>query len=529
MGYKRMTYEDLSSIFKRWHDGQKQSHIAKYESKDRKTIRILVTKFLKHGLLPGCEIHDKNELSKFLLSLLPDNKRKSGKQDLLLKIKDEIRELLCDKSEPLDMLHAWKVIKSRHLYDGSYETFKKFVRKNSLSIKLNNETIRMELPPGSEIQIDYGKVGMLLDKYSGKNRTVYAFCGILSYSRLPFIRFEYRQDNESFVNCNMRMLDFYGGVPEFISLDNLKAGVIKPDVYDPKLNRSYEEMADHYKVFINPCRVMKPKDKGKIERFITPARQLFRMLKNIHPLADLVELNKLALKWCIEDYGMKKHGTTGIPPLLAYESLEKEKLKLLPEIRFEVPKWKYPKVGQDQFISFEKKYYSLPAKYKGLNVWVKRVNNVVSIYYAHELIRTYIVPINQRTFCKEDFPAIKNEMMNNGYVTYLLNKAKTYGEESFKLVERVLSPHAFLNLRRAQGILSVIEKYASIPMFSETCAEALGRNINDPKKMIMLFEDARTQMQLPLYEMMSDNGKKMTRVVDYYFSDNLQIEDKTIQ
>src|SRR5512138_439947 len=106
MGYKRMTYEDLSSIFKRWHDGQKQSHIAKYESKDRKTIRILVTKFLKHGLLPGCEIHDKNELSKFLLSLLPDNKRKSGKQDLLLKIKDEIRELLCDKSEPLDMLHA---------------------------------------------------------------------------------------------------------------------------------------------------------------------------------------------------------------------------------------------------------------------------------------------------------------------------------------------------------------------------------------------------------------------------------------
>lgn len=528
MGYKRMTFEDLSSIFKRWHGGQKICHIACYESKDRKTIRAIITKFIERGFTPSCDLPDKTELNNFLISLLPDKKRISLKKDSLLKIRDEIKNLLCDKEEPLDMYHAWMVVQSRFMYDGSYETFKLFVKNNGLMLRQQKETIRIEMPPGSEIQIDYGQVGKLYNKKDGKEMVVYAFCGILSHSRLPFVRFEFKQDQGSFVNSNILMLEYFGGCPDFITLDNLKAGVIKPDIYDPKLNRAYEEMSEHYGVFINPCRIRKAKDKGKIERFIRPARQLFRMLKKIHPLADIIELNKLALKWCVDEYGMRKHGTTFIEPMIAYEQSEKEKLKPLPEIRFEMPVWKNPKVAPDQYIEFEKKYYSLPAKYKGKKVWVKRVNALVSIFYEHELIRQYVVPFTKRAYCKEDFPAVVREMMDDGYVKYLLDQSIKYGEQAYILVKKILYPHAFLNMRRAQGILAVFEKNKSHPKFGEVCLEASAKNISDPKRLKMLFNDALSQMELPLYDAISDCGKEMIRSVDAYFETNHLVEDDKI-
>jgi transposase len=526
MGYKRMTLEDLSSIFKRWHAGQKISSIAEYESKDRKTIRVFITKFTESGFSQGCVLPNRSDLNKILMTFLPVNRRSSSKQESLLKIKDAIKDLLCDKEEPLDMYSAWLVVQSRYMFDGSYETFKLFIKNNGLTLNQRKQTIRIEMPPGSEIQIDYGKVGKLFSKKDGKEKVVQAFCGILSHSRLPFVRFEFSQDQESFVTSNILMLEFFGGCTDFISLDNLKAGVIKPDLYDPKINRAYSEMAEHYGIFINPCRVRMPKDKGKIERFIRSARQLFRRLKNIHPLADIVELNEHALKWCTETYGMKEHGTTFTKPMEVYQQFEKNKLKPLPEIRFETPKWKNPKVGPDQYIQFDKKYYSLPAKYKGLSVWVKRVNHLVSIFYEHELIRTYVVPLNNRATSKEDFPKEVREMMDDGYVKYLLAQSSKYGKEAYHLVEKVLSPHAFLNIRRAQGILNVLEKNTANPKLGEVCAEASGKNISDPKRLKMMLTDAMSQLGLPFYETISDTGKEMVRNVKSYFETHLVKDDK---
>ena len=124
--------------------------------------------------------------------------------------------------------------------------------------------IRIELPPGLETQIDYGKVGLLEDPSTGKRRVIWAFCGLLSHSRLPFIQFVYTQNQSSFAESFIDMFEYYGGLTEIQSIDNLKSGVIKPDLYDPKLNRTLIEVAEYYDTFIDPCRVGKPTDKAKI-------------------------------------------------------------------------------------------------------------------------------------------------------------------------------------------------------------------------------------------------------------------------
>lgn len=515
-----MTLEDLKSIFLRFYSNQNISEIALCESRDRKTVREYIKLFIKNGYTPGSEVPPEDKLYAFLKSLLPITQKDSPKSKDLNDLKEYITALITDKKEGVKIKTAYEVIKTKYGWVGSYETFKLFVRKNNLGKPASNRTIRIELPQGLETQIDYGKVGTHFSKKDKRNRVVNAFCGILSSSRLPFIEFTYTQNEEEFSSSNINMFEFYEGVTEYISLDNLKSGVIKSDLYDPKINKSFGETAEYYGVFVNPCRVASPKDKGKVERLVPQARELFRKLKILYPNEDLAFYNKEAKKWSKEEYGLKQHGTTGIPPYSSYLE-EKKSLKPLPEERFEVCKWKKAKVHIDQFISFEKKYYSLPVKYVGKEVWVKKSGAMVYIYLDYELLRSYIIPISShRAYLKDDFPEVVREMLDGGYPKYLLSKARNYGEKTHKYIESILSPHAYLNARRAAGILTIIEEYKNHPHFEEVIDTASYRNITLPKELKILFSDELRQKRFDFYEESSDTQKEMVRTASYYFEES---------
>jgi len=517
MGYRKMTLEDLKSIFLRFHSNQNISKIALCESRDRKTVREYIKLFIKNGYKPGSEVPPEDKLYAFLKSLLPVTRKDSPKSKDLNELKEYITALITDKKEGVKIKTAYEIIKTKYGWVGSYETFKIFVRKNNLGKPASNRTIRIELPPGLETQIDYGKVGTHFSKKDKRNRVVNAFCGILSHSRLPFIDFTYTQNEEEFSASNINMFEFYEGVTEYISLDNLKSGVIKADLYDPKINKSFGETAEYYGVFVNPCRVASPKDKGKVERLVPQARELFRKLKILYPNEDLAFYNKEAKKWSKEEYGMKEHGTTGIPPYCSYLE-EKKSLKPLPEKRFEICKWKKAKVHTDQFINFEKKYYSLPVKYVGKDVWVKKSGSMVYIYFDYELLRSYIIPISShRAYLKDDFPEVVREMLDGGYPKYLLSKARNYGEKTYKYIESILSPHAYLNARRAAGVLTIIEEYKNHPHFEEVIDTALYRNITLPKDLKTLFNNELIQKRFDFYEESSGTQKETVRTASYYF------------
>ena len=518
MGYKMMTVEILQDIFRRWHCSQIISNIAGNAELDRKTVGKYILKFKSAGYCPACSLPDEDVLRAYFLSLLPVIRKKSPISDSLLTHKAEIIDLITDPKEPVKIKTAWKIITRKYHLKCSYELFKKFVSKQDLKKNSVKTTIRIELPPGKEIQVDYGKVGTVFDSVSGKNKAVQAFCGILSHSRLPYIEFCLKQDQTGFVKSHVKMFNFYGGTPDFITLDNLKAGVIKPDLYDPKLNRAYNEMAVHYGLFINPCRVASPKDKGKIERFVQPAREVFRMLRKIHPTFTLPELNKEAKKWCLEEYGAAEHGTTGIPPLRAFNDQEKQALKPLPEEVFSAPVWKKAKVHADQFFSFDKNRYSLPAKYRGKDVWLKNDDPMLYIYHEYNLIRTYIITGRKVTFQESDFPEVIREMMNGGFPKYLLDQARLLGEPAFRLIESILESHAYINSRRAQGVLEILKKNRDLDNFDEVCNEALVKGIKLPKKLKALFNDEREQLYFDFEAETSEEGKEMVRDADYYIN-----------
>jgi hypothetical protein len=509
----------LETIFRRWHAGHSITSMKEAVTCDRKTIRNYITLFTATGYAVGCPFPDEQKLFRDLEAILPLKNRQRGVRDVLLKHKDEIIELITRKSEPVKPKNAFLIAKEKYDLQVSYETFKLFMREHAFSITKTAAPLRIELPPGMEIQLDYGKVGGLYDPDEKRNRTVYAFCARLSFSRLPFIVFVHAQDQESFIESNIEMVEFFGGVTEFLSLDNLKAGVIKPHLYDPELNRAYAEFAAHYGVFLNPCRVGKATDKGKIERLVPSARELFRRLKEVHPSFTLAELNEKALQWCREEYGLTKHGTTGVPPLELFEAQEASALKPLPETRFEVPVWKQVKVAPDRFITFEGKYYCLPYEYRGKTLLARKSGVFLRLFTPqHVLVREYMISLKRFSWLPGDFPEDREALMQGEYPQWLLKQARSFGPSTEKLIASVLESHAYLHARRARGILSLLEKYRDHPFREEICQRARLLRVHTPKQIGLMLESERRQLRFDFIVPTSPAGQAMIRDVKEYFN-----------
>ena len=333
-----MKHRDLWEIYRRWRAGQSLARIAAGTRRERKTVRRYLRGFAKLGLDRDGPVVERQRFYEMVTPLLAGNTRRPAPAaDQWLRHCEELRELINRTKDPLKPKSAYLVVKTKYGLDGSYERFKRVARAAGLNRPERRRMIRIELPPGLETQIDYGRVGTIVE--GGISRVVWAFCGLLTHSRLPYVEFVRTQDQQSFTGSFCSMWHFYGGSTEFVSPDNLKAGVLKPDLWDPQINRALGEAAEHYGVFVDPCRVGRSTDKGKVERFVPVARELFRRLAALHVDAPLRELNEHARHWCRHEYGRAEHGTTGVAPMEAFAQ-ERTALKALPDQRFETPVWK---------------------------------------------------------------------------------------------------------------------------------------------------------------------------------------------
>ena len=127
---------------------------------------------------------------------------------------------------------------------------------------------------------------------------------VLACSRHMFVRPVLSMDQRAWTACHVEAFAFFGGVPRRLVSDNLKTGVIKPDIYDPLLNRSYAELAAHYGCLIDPARALKPKDKPRVERQMPYVRD---SMWSGRDWADVTGMQRGALVWCTEVAGHRPH------------------------------------------------------------------------------------------------------------------------------------------------------------------------------------------------------------------------------
>ena len=526
MAYHEISIMDIWEVIRRWHSRQGIRGIARSFGYDRKSIQRYIRLAISQGLSLDEPLPPKEEVLRLLHSAVPTTGRSPQAQNLLLPYLDEIVGLVNDPQLALKAKTAFLVICERHNLTGnvSYTSFKRFVRTQKPSLTPDYSTCRLEALPGSEAQVDYAKICMLFDPSIGKQRTLYAFIGTLSHSRLKYVEPTFKQDQTSFVSSHVRMFEFFGGVPERIILDNLKSGIVKPDLYDPCLNRAYREMTEHYGCFVDPARVRHPKDKAKVERDVQTVREALRMQIVLNPHTTLGELTRLMKQWSINDYGQRQHGTTREKPYQVFCQREQPALIALPADRFEVAVWKQATVHPDHYIQFQAKAYSIPHAYLGKKVWVRASEHLLQVFFKDQLIKQHLITKAYRHTDHNDFPENVRAVLDTSTThRMLLERAERFGTDFHQIVRDLLEAHAYLNLRRAQGLVGVAEGGYDPHLISRAARFMLEHHLKPtPRDLRHLLEklqsDESTHRLLPF----SDASREFVRDITYFIKEQEQ-------
>ena len=191
-------------------------------------------------------------------------------------------------------------------------------------------------------------------------------------------------------------------------------------------------------------------------------------------------------------------------------------------MEFEISEWKQVKVHPDCFIQINKKSYSVPYQYVGKTLFVKAKSRTVEIYYNEELIKQHLIPKNNRQTDYDDFPENIQKALDGNLPAYLLREAERISGNNLRdLIEKILTPHAFINMRRAQGIISVAKNYSSkvVEEAALICINELtSYHPKDFKNVILklLSQEDETSLQLVI----SDNTLQFVRPINYFINNN---------
>jgi len=465
---RRFLVRDIAEILEHWQAGRSICAISRSLDVCRATIRKYVYAAEARGYHQGDPTPPQGWKA-FLTEVIPSPPDPSTRSEVFAKLlpyQDEIREALATtKASTLwqRLRDDKKVIVSRPSFYRYLSCFLSDVwKKPRITVR------RDDTPPGDEAQIDFGYLGIWQDPKTGRRYRLWAFALIMSFSRHMFVWVVTKMDQREWLTCHVLAFEFFGGAPKRITPDNLKTGVIKPDLYDPKFNQGYEELAHHYGVIIDPARSSKPRDKARVERIIPYIRDSFWSGRDFTSLEDI---NRQATQWCLRIAGLRDHGTTHQQPLALFHLAEEKELKPLPVTPFEIVTWHQAKVALDCHIQVANTLYSVPYQYVGKMVDVKLGSKVVEIYLDYKLIKTHSRGERGRRVTDwNDYPPEKVAFFQRTPEWYR-HKASLIGLSTKEAVETLLKEHAFHHLRQCQGILRLGEKYGQ-ERLEQACARA---------------------------------------------------------
>jgi transposase len=370
---------------------------------------------------------------------------------------------------PLSVLHQ-RLRDERGLH-ASWRTFHRYVR-TQWPERLHpppRTTIRLDDPlPGEEAQVDFFYVGPWFDPATGRGRKLSALLMTLSHSRHQFLYPCLAEDASAWLEGHVAALHFFGGTPRRVVPNNLTAGILKADRYDPRLNRAYGELARHYSFLVDPTRVQHPQDKAKVERGVPYARASFFAGRTWDSLA---RMQADARRWCLETAGRRQHGTTGEQPLVAFQEREQAALQPLPPQPWERATWTSAAVHSDCHVRAGHAWYSVPYRYVGARLDVRLGERLVTIYDGVSVVATHLRRAQGRATQLEHYPPAGQAFLRASPQA-CLEQAQQLGPATGALVHALLQPYTLTRLRQVQAVLRLREHYGE-DRIERACQRAL--------------------------------------------------------
>jgi len=366
-------------------------------------------------------------------------------------------------------------------FEGSYESVKRFVRH--LETRATKPFRRMEVGPGEEGQIDFGKGAWIAlphgvpagdpataSKPGRKHRRSHLLRIVLSCSRKGYSESVRKQDTETFIRFLENAFHYFGGAPCRIVPDNTKAAVLKADWYDPELNPKVADFCRHYGTVLLPTRSYTPRHKGKIESGIGYAQD--NALKG-RVFQSLEEQNRFLLHWEQEVADHRIHGTTRQQVGVHFEQVERQALLPLPAQRFPFFREARRKVHRDGHVEVERAFYSVPPEYLARELWVRWDSRLVRAFND----RFEQVCIHARkdrgrfSTQKAHLASEKISGVERG-AEYLLGRARRIGSYSRIWTRRMVTERGIEGVRVLQGFLSLSSRHPA-DVIERACKQAM--------------------------------------------------------
>jgi transposase len=341
--------------------------------------------------------------------------------------------------------------------------------------------------PGAELQIDFGKMGLVPDPVAGRKRVCWALVFTACYSRHTYVWLTHRQRTEDVIaGCEAAWV-FYGGVFRVLIPDNMKAIVDVADPLCPRINAAFAEYAQSRGFAIDPARVRTPTDKARCERTVAYVRgSLFAGEEFI----DLADGQRRAEAWCTQVAGQRIHGTTAQRPAQVFAAEEAPKLGPGPVMVYDLPLYSHPKVHRDGHVEVARSIYSVPYRLRGAILDARADSAVVKLYHRGQLVKVHPRQRPGRRHTDVvDLPPGKSVYANRD-TQWLLAQARLDGDAVGAFAERLLDVELpWTRMRQVYRLLGLARRFGPARL-DDACAKALEIDCTDIAVVTRLVERA---------------------------------------
>jgi transposase len=363
-------------------------------------------------------------------------------------------------------------------------------------------TMRLDHKPGERMYFDYTEGVDVVDRDTGEIKTTQLMCGVLAMSSYTFGEFTWTQKRGDLTRSMENAFRFFGGVTPYVTVDNQKAAVDKAHWYDPDVNPTFVDFANHWGFAVIPARPYRPRDKGANESGIGVVQKQFYQEVRDQKFYSLIELNSAFRKY-LERLNTAVMKDWGVSRLDRFEG-ERALLNACPNENWEQSEWRKAKVHADCHVQVLKKFYSVPYQYVGREVRVRVTSKLIEIF-DHDLksLASHARLLGRETHSTDQrhYPAEKVAMTQFS-VQLALREAAKVGVETERLVQELLGGAFPLKyLRRVQGLLRLYQSARVTKLALEHAA-----------KMAMQFNKLHLSYVQNAAEYFDRNGNRPTVV-----------------
>lgn len=490
MAQKRLTMRKIHEVLRlKWECGLTNRAIARSCSISHSTVG----EYLKRAEVAGLSWPLPTDMDEdTLFRLLFPTPARSDTKVIPCPDWSVIHTELRKKSVTLRLL--WVEYREAHADGYGYSQFCELYRRWAQRLK---PSMRLSHKAGEKLFVDYvGQTIPIVDPTSGEIRPAQLFVAVLGASNYTYAEAQWSQDLPNWIGAHVRTFAFLGGVPEIVVPDNLKAGVKHPCRYEPDLNPTYHDLAQHYGTAIIPARPRKAKDKAKVEVGVQVVeRWIIARLRN-RTFFSLADLNQ-AIRELLDELNQRPMQHLERSRRELFETLDQPALKPLPEQPYEFAIWKQVRVNIDYHVEFERHYYSVPHTLVHKEVYVRATQKTVEVFFNNHRIASHRrtdTPGRHTTLSEHMPPAHQHyqEWSPERFTRW----AQTIGPHTTQLVQALLASrkHPQQAYRSCLGLLRLASRYGE-ERLEAACRRALPAGIHSYKGVKNILDAKLDQVE----------------------------------